>query len=585
MQIASGPLSGIFAQSLPPGFPQPVFGAISKVLQVEKADALYADLRSQGPPEAFVERLLARLDVRVEAAQEDLARIPKTGAAIVVANHPFGLFDGAILADFLPRIRPDVKVLANSMLLAVPELKDKIIPVDPFGGADATVSNVKGMREALRWLAKGGMLVAFPAGEVSSLRWSFSRIGIEDSLWSSTIARLLRQSKACAVPLYLDGRNSALFQLAGLIHPRLRTALLPHELLNKQSSRLRLRCGHALNAKKMAQIESDTDLIEHLRWRTYLLAKRPTHITPPQCNAASIPTGPRASQIIRSLPDTPFLQCGDYSVFLAPGAKLGAALDEIGRLRELSFREAGEGTGQPRDLDRFDEHYQHLILWHEGKREIAGAYRLGVVDEILAKEGAQGLYTSTLFNFRPDFFSSIGPAVELGRSFIRPEHQKSFQPLLLLWKGIGRFLLQNGKARTLFGPVSISANYSLASRELMAAVLQSEGERLVAPRNPLRKRLAVSSHCDPGEMEDIVAELEADGKSLPVLLRQYLKLGAKLHAFNVDTKFQNCLDGLIVVDLARTERRLLERYFGADGAREFLDKNCKGAFRPLDRAI
>lgn len=585
MQTASGPLSGIFAQSLPPGFPQPVLGAISKVLQVERADALYADLRSQGPPEAFVERLLARLDVRVEASPEDLARIPKKGAAIVVANHPFGLFDGAILADFLPRIRPDVKVLANSMLLAVPELKDKIIPVDPFGGTDATTANVKGMREALRWLSKGGMLVAFPAGEVSSLRWNLRSIGIEDPPWSSTIARLLRQSKACAVPLYIDGRNSAVFQLAGLIHPRLRTALLPHELLNKQNSRLRLRCGHALDADKLAQIESDSELIEHLRWRTYLLAKRPASIAQPSRKAMAVPPGPRASQIMRSLPDTPLLHCEDFSVFLAEGASLGVALEELGRLRELTFREAGEGTGQARDIDRFDAHYQHLILWSHANREIAGAYRLGVVDEILPKQGVHGLYTSTLFSFRPDFFSTVGPAIELGRSFIRPQYQKSFQPLLLLWKGIGRFLLKHGKARTLFGPVSVSANYSSASRELIATVLQNTKERLVVPRNPLRPKLSVSTHCDQEEVEAIVAEIEADGKSLPVLLRQYLKLGAKLHAFNVDPKFQNCLDGLIVVDLARTERRLLDRYFGVNGAREFLDKNCEGAFRPLDRAV
>jgi putative hemolysin len=300
---------------------------------------------------------------------------------------------------------------------------------------------------------------------------------------------------------------------------------------------------------------------------------------------ASIPAGPRASQILRALPETPLLRSGGYSLFLASGEKLGAALEEIGRLREISFREAGEGTGQAYDLDRFDAHYRHLILWHDEKREIAGAYRLGVVDEILPQQGLQGLYTSTLFSFQPDFFSSIGPSVELGRSFIRAEHQKSYQPLLLLWKGIGRFLLNEGKARTLFGPVSISANYSSASRELIAAVLQSGGERLVAPRNPLRKRLAVSSYCKPSEVEEIVAELEADGKSLPVLLRQYLKMGARLHAFNVDPKFQNCLDGLIVVDLAQTERRLLERYFGIEGAREFLDKNCKGAFGPLDRAV
>lgn len=585
MQSASGPLSGIFAQSLPQGFPQPVFGALAKVLQLDAADALYADIKGQGPSETFVERLLARMEVSVDASPADLARIPKSGAAVVVANHPFGLFDGAFLADFLPRIRKDVKVLANSMLLAVPELRGRIIPVDPFGGPSATAANVKGMREALRWLAKGGMLIAFPAGEVSSLRVEFPNFGVEDPPWSETIARLLRQSKACAVPLFLDGRNSALFQVAGLIHPRLRTALLPHELLNKQRMRLRVRCGQPLKASKIARIAGDFELIEHLRWRTYLLAKRPVP-TPIRVKAAKpIAAGAAPERIRESLPKDSILESGDFQVFLARGAKLGVALDEIGRLRELSFREVGEGSGLSRDLDRFDHHYHHLILWNEAKREIAGAYRLGVVDEILPKHGLSGLYTSTLFSFQPEFFAAMGPSIELGRSFIRPEYQKSFQPLLLLWKGIGKFLLQNGRARTLFGPVSISAHYSAASRELIATVLQSTLSRHVTARNPLRTRLSVSAHCDAEEMENIVSELEADAKPLPVLLRQYLKLGAQIHAFNVDPKFQNCLDGLIVVDLARTEGRLLERYFGAEGAAEFLNKNCKGALGALHRPV
>ncbi len=553
------------------------------MLQLEAADALYADIKDQGPSETFVERLLARLEVHADTSPADLARIPKLGPAVVVSNHPFGLFDGAFLADFLPKLRPDVRVLANSMLLAVPELRDRIIPVDPFGGTDATTANVKGMRDALRWLHRGGMLVAFPAGEVSSLRLEFPHVGIEDPQWSETIARLIRQSKACAVPLFLDGRNSALFQVAGLIHPRLRTALLPHELLNKQRTRLRVRIGQPIPAAKIAAIESDAELTGHLRWRTYLLAKRTAPKPLLFRRASRIAAAEPPYAVVAALPKTPLLRSGDFDVFLAPGDQLGAALPEIGRLRELTFRAAGEGSGKSRDLDSFDAHYQHLILWDRDREQIAGAYRLGVVDEILATRGVAGLYTSTLFSFQPDFFPALGPAIELGRSFIREEYQKSYQPLLLLWKGIGRFLLDNGHARTLFGPVSISASYSAASRELIAAVLQdgalSPMRKLVTPRHPLRSKLAVSRHCDETELESIIAELEVDAKALPVLLRQYLKMGARIHAFNVDPKFQNCLDGLIVVDLARTERRLLERYFGPEGAQEFLNKNCKSALR------
>jgi putative hemolysin len=589
MQTSPGPLSGIFAQSLPPGFPQPVFGALAKVLQLEAADALYADLKSSGPAETFVERLLKRLEVSVEASPEDLARIPRTGPTVVVSNHPFGLFDGAFLADYLPRIRPDVKVLANSMLLSVPELHSRIIPVDVFGGAEAKIANVRGMREALRWLMRGGLLVAFPAGEVSSLRVEFPKIGIEDPVWSDTIARLLRQSGATAVPLFLDGRNSALFQVAGLIHPRLRTALLPHELLNKQRCTVRMRCGQPLSPGKIAKIANDQELTEHLRWRTYLLHRQKSRSRWHFGLQHKIKSGPSTDEVRRALPEKPLLDSEDFAVYLAEGRTLGAALDEIGRLREITFREAGEGTGRSRDIDEFDASYQHLVLWNKERAEIAGAYRLGVVEKLLAAKGIDGLYTSTLFAFDQRFFDALGPAVELGRSFIRAEYQKGFQPLLLLWKGIGRFMLDNPPVRSLFGPVSISATYSAASRELIASVLRMKaGEelgRFVAPRHPLRQKLAVSAHCDEEELDSIVSDLEAGKKALPVLLRQYMKMGARVHAFNVDPKFGHCLDGLIVVDLAKTERRLQERYFGAEGARQFLNQNCKGALAPLDRPV
>ncbi|MDX2268551.1 MAG: lysophospholipid acyltransferase family protein [Bryobacter sp.] len=585
MHSPHGPLRGIFAQALPPGFPQPVFSALAKILKLEEADALYYELKRRGPAEEFVKRLLEHLQVRIHASEEDLARIPKKGPVIALANHPFGLFDGAFLAEFLPKVRPDVKVLANSMLLNMPELEGRIIPVDPFGNPESRKANIRGMLEALRWLAQGGMLVVFPAGEVSSLRLGFPHIGIEDPEWSETVARMLRQSKATAIPLYIEGRNSMLFQVAGLINPRLRTALLPSELLNKRRAKLTLRCGSPIPAEKIEKFASDAELISHLRWRTYLLGRRRArrlrsfHLGRPVAPGA--PAEALAAELARTQSGEPAVRFGEYDVFLRHGSEMGILLDEIGRLRELTFRTVGEGSGRSRDLDRFDLHYHHVILWNREKQEIVGAYRLGLVNEILPAHGLKGLYTSTLFRFHQGFFEALGPAVELGRSFIRQDYQKSFQPLLLLWKGIGRFLLDHPPAHVLFGPVSISANYSNVSRELMAAVLSrmTRGEslaRLVSPKNPLRQKLEVSPACDPEELESMIAELESDAKPLPVLLRQYLKLGAQLHAFNVDPKFQNCLDGLVVVDLFRSERKMLERYMGAEGAKTFLDQNRKG---------
>lgn len=256
---------------------------------------------------------------------------------------------------------------------------------------------------------------------------------------------------------------------------------------------------------------------------------------------------------------------------------------EIGRLRELTFRAAGEGTGREIDIDRFDGHYDQLVLWNLKDGAIAGGYRIGATEAILPGRGPAGLYTSTLFRFQPEFFRRLGPAAELGRSFVCPEYQKLYMPLLMLWQGIGAWIVRHPECRYLFGPVSISDTYAPASRLLLStALLETAGEpelaRLVRPRRPLRSAQAGSIRrewrrlrlSEPEQLSELVASLEPDGKGMPVLLRQYLKLGGRLLAFNVDRQFSNTLDGLILVDLLRTEPQLLQRYLTADGARTFL---------------
>ncbi len=563
--------------------------ALERLLGLPDLNELYAgDWRC--PAEAFPEAALDRLRVRLEVEDTDLARVPATGPLVVVANHPFGGVDGLALHALLRRVRPDVKLLGNYLLHRVPELRGTVIPVDPFGGAEAIRSSVSGLKAARGWLGAGGCLAVFPAGEVS--HFQIGRAVITDPAWSPSVARLARRAGAAMLPVHFAGANGALFQLAGLVHPRLRTALLPRELLRRQATSIAVRVGRLVPAARLASLD-DGAATALLRARTYLLARdrRPAPAASAASNRARrFPrpvagplAGHRLAAEVEALPEACWLGAqGEFRVGLATAAQIPTLLDEIGRLREITFRAAGEGTGRTRDLDAFDGYYRHLFVWHRGDQALAGAYRLGLTDEILAERGASGLYTQTLFRYDQRLLDRLSPAIELGRSFVRAEYQRDYAPLLLLWKGIGRFVVAQPRYRRLFGPVTISHDYSSVSKHLLMAFLEAnrrlpELARLVVPRNPppeARRRdegvVAGRTAIDFDEADALVADIEADGRGLPVLLRQYVKLNARLLGWNVDRRFGRALDGLMLVDLVDVPRPLLARYLGKDGAAAFL---------------
>ncbi|MGH7804348.1 MAG: GNAT family N-acetyltransferase [Candidatus Binatia bacterium] len=283
-----------------------------------------------------------------------------------------------------------------------------------------------------------------------------------------------------------------------------------------------------------------------------------------------------AREVERLPAERKLVENGPFDAYLAAAKEIPLVLYEIGRLREEAFRAVGEGTGRAIDLDPFDVHYLHLFLWDREKRAVAGAYRLGLVDEILATRGAGGLYTATLFTYRPEILAHLSPALELGRSFVRLEYQKTYSALLLLWRGIGEFLARNPRYRRLLGAVSISADYDERSRRLMVGVLRRHyrllpwSSQVRARRPPRFADFDTGADADLAELERRVTEIERGERGMPVLLRQYLKLGGKLLGFNVDPTFANALDGLMVVDLLGTDPRLLERYLGRAGAVSYL---------------
>jgi putative hemolysin len=567
---------------------QPVLETLQRVTLTRTWQRMYSSARSRTDV-PFCDAVLEELLVSTQVSPRDLERIPKTGPVVVVANHPFGMLEGVLLGSLLPRVRPDVRFIASSLLAAIPEIRDITLFVDPYGGPDAVKRNLAAMKTALEWLKDGHMLVMFPAGEVAT--FDIKRGAIAEAAWNSGVARLLKRTSASVVPLYFKGGNSPLFHMAGLVHPRLRTLLMPHEFLNKQRQSFEIRIGNAIAPEKLKDFETPEQMTDYLRKRTLLLGNRTVEKSRPVRRkpvAGPLPEGCLAAELTALPADRRLLTTGDYEVWLASAHEMPNLLPELGRLREIAFRAAGEGTGEPLDIDEFDHRYQHMFLWHPATQQIAGAYRLGLTESILPQYSSRGLYTSTLFKYDPAFFRRLGPAVELGRSFVSIDHQKSYSALLSLWKGIGRFITRHPQCRYLFGPVSISNNYLPASRQLLVEFLTSHRRahdlaHLVQPRKPFRASRGLGFDFaglvsgDPEEVSAILADLEPDEKGVPVLLRQYLKLGGELLGFNLDRKFCNVVDGLILVDLLRTDTRTLERYLGKEEAARYRGLHSRNA--------
>ncbi len=570
---------------------------LEHVLAFPRMNRAYAEIAQITDNRPFSEKVLEKLNVGYDLAEEDVSRLMvATGPVIVVANHPFGGIEGIILASLLRSLRCDVKFMANYLLNSIPEMREMLISVNPFKGATSVRDNFRPIRESIQWVKNGGMLVVFPAGTVSY--FDLQKGTVLDPAWSSSIARLVRKTKAPVLPIFFQGTNSAAFHMAGMVHPTLRTAMLPGELFNKDRKIIQVRVGDLLPFEKLSAFERDKDMTAYLRLRTYILEQRGSkgearsiaafirkakqdaygEIMPPQ-NPDIM-----AEEIRRLPPSQTLVESNEFAVIQAATGQIPHLLLEIGRLREITFRAVGEGTGKAADIDRFDHSYTHLFIWNREKREVVGAYRIGRTDEILSHRGISGLYTSTLFHYKPGFFEQLGPALELGRSFVRPEYQKSYAPLLLLWKGIGRFIIENPQYKILFGPVSITDEYQALSKHLMVGYLKRTRYRrdmtgLVRPRRPLRPKplrgwdidAAVRLLKDDVEnLSELISCVETDRKGIPVLLRQYLKMGGEIAGFNVDTAFGNVLDGLIIVDLTKTEPRMLERYLGKEGCRHFL---------------
>ncbi len=538
------------------------------IMRLNKINKLYSNVYDEDP-EAFLDRLIEALGVTIEINEEDLLKIPKEGPFITISNHPFGGLDGIILIKLLSKIRPDYKVMANFLLRKIVPIKDYFLAVNPFEDRK-NISSASGIKEALRHLEEGKPLGLFPAGEVSSYKADSNNI--EDKEWGQSVLKMIKKANVPVIPIYFKGSNSLLFQLLGLIHPMLRTVKLPSELLNKKNRIIRLRIGNPISPEIQ---NSFTDIMQYgkfLRAKTYLLGsslevkkfflksqKAEKNI---ETVAPSIDVEVLKKEVANVTEDYLLFSMKNYSVFCAPTLKIPNILNEIGRLREVTFRAVGEGTNRSIDLDEFDLYYYHLFIWDNDASRIVGAYRVGKGKEIIDRYGIKGFYINTLFKIRKDMLPVLYESIELGRSFVIEEYQRKPLPLFMLWKGILYFLIKNPEYRYLIGPVTISGKYTTVSKELIMKFIirnhwDAELAQCITPRCKYRVEtndpdvdiMVDASGADIAMLDKMIGDIEPSSDKLPILLKKYISLNGRIIGFNIDPKFNMCLDGLLILDL------------------------------------
>ncbi|WP_116472910.1 lysophospholipid acyltransferase family protein [Zobellella maritima] len=513
----------------------------------------------------FVEQVLEYFRFHIQLREDELEHIPSQGPVVIIANHPIGSLDGLALLRLVSRVRPDVKIVANQLLAKLAPLSSLLLPVDNLGGRTGRAQ----LHAVNQHLKQGKVVIIFPAGSVSRL----GAKGIQDDRWHSGFIRLATKNRAAVVPVHLHGRNSALFYLSSIAYRPLSALLLVREMFRQQDKQLQVRIGQPIPWQNCHQKGlNDKGLTLLFRRHLYRIGKDKSGLFETQSAIAA----PEPRQLLKRAVE----QCehlgqthDDKSIYLARADQDShcVILREVGRLRELSFRTVGEGTGRRRDLDKFDDDYYHLILWHPHDLEIIGAYRFVPTQRQVAEKGLDGLYSHHLFDYDDSMRPYLESGLELGRSFIQPAYWGR-RSLDYLWFGIGAFLARHPQYRYLFGPVSLSAALPLAARELLVAFYRLHfpaANALARSRRPLPpstpQLLATFNGTDYQQDLTLLKHLlDNMGVAIPTLYKQYTELceagGVQFIDFGTDPDFSDCVDGLVMVDLQRLKASRYQRY-------------------------
>ncbi len=535
----------------------------------------------------FTKEAMKTFRISTDILPEEVEYIPKEGPFIIVSNHPFGGWDGIVLYNTVAAVRPEFKILTNFILSFIPNLRDSFLAVNPFSDNKKLRSSYPGLKAAKEALENGGCVGIFPAGEVST-KYKGSRY-TTDKEWTHTVMKLVSTSKVPVVPVYFDGTNSTWFHLVGRIHPVLRTLNLPNELIRRSGKTVTMRIGKPIPAQEAAKFSNPNELGKMLRNRVYAMeANVPRNEPRQQASGAQEPLLPPVptSALQKEMEAlTPLFEAHKYQCFLAGTEQIPYMMQEIGRRREESFRQVGEGTGASIDTDSFDLYYKHLILWDKDACQLAGAYRLGIGREIYEKYGVKGFYTHTLFRYSDDFCSILPECIELGRSFLSVEYKKEALPLMLLIKGLFYTVLRYKDCKYLFGPASITSWLPPFYRSLIVYGLTKftpqAHKGYVIPRTPFKydflrvdPALLLENRLESIDYFDKYIQRLSDGRyRIPTLIKKYVKLQAEILAFNVDREFNYCVDGMIFLDMALVPRSEIEMLTkGSDDPEGLIDR-------------
>ncbi|MDG1729635.1 MAG: lysophospholipid acyltransferase family protein [Algibacter sp.] len=523
----------------------------------------------------FLDSILEEFQIKFEIPEEDLKRLPKDGAYITVSNHPLGGIDGILLLKLMLEQRSDFKIIANFLLHRIEPMIPYIMPVNPFEDRKDIKSSLAGFKNSILHLRAGHPLGIFPAGEVSTYRDGKL---VVDRPWEEAAMKLVKKAEVPVVPIYFHAKNSRLFYKLSKISDTFRTAKLPSEVLTQKRRTIKVRIGKPISVTDQKEHTSLDDFSEFLRRKTYMLShafedkpkilenlsstlktpKAPKNIVTPVENGLMI----KEVDTLRE-GDARLLQSKNYEVFLAQAKNMPNILREIGRLREITFREVGEGTNEAIDLDEFDDYYHHMFLWDNENKVLAGAYRMGLGSKIFSQFGINGFYLQDLFRFEPELYKMMSESIEMGRAFIIKSYQQKPMPLFLLWKGIVHITLRYPEHKYLIGGVSISNQFSNFSKSLMVEFMKSHYydpyiAQYVHPKKEFKVKLKDAdkdfvfdeAEADLNKFDKFIDEIEPGALRLPVLLKKYIKQNARLVAFNVDPLFNNSVDGLMYIRIA-----------------------------------